>query len=264
MASSDTNSERAYNLTIEQNNDGKAEDQRAREINGRYESELLPFLPVAGGDLFYDSPAQRREKALNQALFNNIIRDPETGDCNINPLQMGIVVNEAIRFSGDNRIFDMVMPGGSLNEGAQHAGTERLLLPTDTLRDWHAKIMSERQVKTRLSQNNDYIAALRAAAAKAMGYQHQDVQWTNNNGGNRDSQHTAEANNTMPIEPDMWTYRTQMDGVVPLQNNLLPADALQDRPFGTAISRLYNTRARESVTFNPNFRHGWNPGTPWY
>ena len=264
MASTDDKNRRAYEQSIEQRNDPVAEKQRSREINGRYETELLPFLPVAGGDLFYDTPDQKKEKAINQALFGNIIRDPETGDCNINPLQMGVAISDAIRFSGDNRIFDMVMPGGSLNEGAQHAGTERLILPPETLRDWHAKLMSERQVKTKLSLHNDYLAALHAAASKAVGYQHRDVRWTNNNGGNHDSQHTAEANNTMPIEPNMWTYRTQMEGVVPLQNNLLPAGALQERPFGTAKTKIYNPTARDSITFNPNFRHGWNPGTPWY
>ena len=240
------------------------ESQPAAARRGRYETELLPFLPVAGGDLFRDTTSQQQMKSLNLALFDNLIRDQGTGDANINPLQMGLVINDAWRFSGDNKIFDYTYPGGALNMGALPVGTERVFLPPTILRDCHAKYVSDRQMKQRESMNHDYRAALFAAAAGALPGQMRDVQWTNNNKGNHDCQHSVQSNNTMPMDTDYWEFRPQLDGVVPLQNNLLPAGVLQPSAFGTKPSTIYANMAREAPTFNPPTRFGWVPVVPFY
>jgi hypothetical protein len=240
------------------------ESQPAAARKGRYETELLPFLPVAGGDLFRDTTSQQQEKSLNLALFDNLIRNQGTGDANINPLQMGLVINDSWRFSGENKVFDYTYPGGALNIGALPVGTERLFLPPDILRDCHAKFVSDRQLKARETLNHDYRAALFAAAASAMPSQMRDVQWTNNNKGNHDSQHSTQSNNTMPMDTDYWEYRPQLDGDVPLQNNLLPAGVLQTTPFGNEGTYIYTNGARSAPTFNPSFRFGWQPVVPFY
>ena len=233
-------------------------------LGSRYENELKPFLPIAGADLFLDTRAEREQKSLNLALFDNIIRDPQTGDANVNPLQFGLVLQDAWRFSGDNRVFDFVMPGGSLNMGSLPVGTERYTIPDNDLAACHAKIVSHRQVKQRFTRTNDYLAALHAAACSVMPAQQMDIQWTNNNKSNKDMQHATYANNTMPIEPEWWTQRRQVEGDVPLQDNLLPAQALfPTKQLGLqnkTPSHTYNVTARMDPTYNPTTRFGWQPG----
>jgi hypothetical protein len=243
----------------------KEDEANRKEPESRYMAELRPFLPIAGGDIFRDSKPQQEAKALNLALFNNIIRNPGTGDCNVNPLQMGTVIQDSWRFSGDNKIFDYVFPGGSLNLGSLPVGTERLCVPDDTLEAEHAKIICSRNVRNRLTKVNEYYAALQNAAARAMPMMETDIQWTNNNKDVKDDQHVAWSNNTMPLETDYWEYRPQIGGEVPLQDNLLPAQALQtNRIWDTSVAYMYDPQARSQPVFNPPTRFGWNPWTSFY
>jgi hypothetical protein len=233
----------------------------------RYEKELRAFLPSAGSDTFLDTRTEKQEKSLNLALWNNIIRDPQTGDANINPLTMGLKIQEGWRFSGNEKLLDPVFPGGSLNIGALPATTERLMLDPVCLEDFRAKFLSHRDTKRRNSAVNDYARVLSSAAANSMPEQRTDVQWVNNNKSNRDFQHSVDANNTMPIEPDKWSFRRQMDGELPLQANLLPAQGLfvSDQLGGGTLqsSSIFDPRARRDPTFNVPWRFGWNYGVPF-
>jgi hypothetical protein len=235
---------------------------------GRYEHELKPYLPTGGSEVFHDTHDERHLKSLNAALFNSIIRDPETGDANINPLAMGLVIQNALRFSGDNQIFDSVFPGGDLNMGALPATTERLMIPDEILDREHCALLCKRRIGKRETRQNDHTLRLGLAAATAMGKMQRDIQWTNNNGSNRDYQHTAASNNTMPIEPEWWNSHRQDAGEVPLQANLLPAQFLQaDEQFGMGYlkpSNPYNPSARLSINYNPSSQKiGWVPGNPF-
>ena len=232
---------------------------------GRYEHELKPFLPIGGSEFFKDTHDERHIKSMNLALFDSIIRDPQTGDANINPLQMGLVVENAIRFSGDNQIFASVFPGGDLNSGALPATTERLMIPDDVLQREHCRLICARKQKNRETVNNDHKIRLGLAGATAMSRMEKDIRWINNNGSNRDSQHTIESNNTMPIEPQFWTPRRQDAGDVPLQANLLPAQALEKNlQIGMGNqkpSNPYAAAARQSINYNPSSqKFGWVPG----
>ena len=246
-------------------------DETQEEENpglGRYENELRPFLPLGGSDLFTDTRDERLQKSLNQALFDSIIRDPETGDSNINPLQMGIVIENAIRFSGDHKVFDPVFPGGSLNTGSLPATSERLEIPAHILQMEHCKLQCARKQKKRHSSVNDYLNKLALAAASALPAQTRDVRWVLQNQGNRDSQHSSASNNVMPVESNWWASKRQDDGEVPLQANLLPAQALDvDAQLGfnnAQTSSIYADMARHAVTWNPaSLRFGWVPGNPF-
>jgi hypothetical protein len=247
------------------NDEAKDEDNPGQ---GRYENELRPFLPLGGSDLFTDTRDERLQKSLNQALFDSIIRDPETGDSNINPLQMGIVIENAIRFSGDHKVFDPIFPGGTLNTGSLPATSERLEIPSHILQMEHCKLQCARKQKKRNSAVNEYLNKLALAAASALPAQTRDVRWVLQNQGNRDSQHSSASNNTMPVENNWWASKRQDDGEVPLQANLLPAQALDvDAQLGfnnAQTSAIYADMARHAVTWNPSsLRFGWVPGNPF-
>jgi hypothetical protein len=247
-------------------NAAKEASERGR---GVFEHELWPYLPAGNPDELKDDADERHEKALDVALFNNIFRDPATGDVNLNPLQMGNAIMDAWRYMGNNHIMDPVFPGGDLNIGALLATTMRSMPPMDTIRDVHAQWTSARNKKKRLTARDFYTDARKLAAAAFLEDAQRDIRWINNNNSVRDFQHTAQSNNTMPIEPEWWTSRRQDDGVFPLQDNLLPAQALT---IGTQIgrghdahliSRLYDTAARHDPTFNPPGKMGWLSGVPF-
>ena len=253
--------------TVQNPDRGGGPDDKGEQFpgKGRYEHELKPFLPIGGSEFFKDTHDERHIKSMNLALFDSIIRDPQTGDANINPLQMGLVVENAIRFSGDNQIFASVFPGGDLNSGALPATTERLMIPDDILQREHCRLICARKKKNRETINDDHKIMLGLAGATAMPRMENDVRWINNNGSNRDSQHTIESQNTMPVQPQFWTPRRQDAGEVPLQANLLPAQALQrNLQIGMGNqkpSNPYAAAARQSINYNPSsMKFGWVPG----
>ena len=72
----------------------------------------------------------------------------------------------------------------------------------------------------------------------------------------------------MPVESNWWASKRQDDGEVPLQANLLPAQALDvDAQLGfnnAQTSSIYADMARHAVTWNPaSLRFGWVPGNPF-
>ena len=236
---------------------------------GVFEHDLWPYLPAGNPDDVKDDPEERHEKALDVALFNNIFRDPATGDVNLNPLQMGNAIMEGWRYMGDNHVMDPVFPGGELNIGALPATTMRAMPPADTIRDIHAQWTSMRNKKKRHTARDFYQDTRKLAAAAFLEEAQKDIRWINNNQSVRDFQHTSQSNNTMPIEPQWWISRRQDDGEFPLQDNLLPAQALTfSNQIGQGydaqlISRLYDTEARHDPTFNPPGKMGWLSGVPF-
>ena len=69
----------------------------------------------------------------------------------------------------------------------------------------------------------------------------------------------------MPLEPQFWTPRRQDAGEVPLQANLLPAQALEKNlQIGMGNqkpSNPYAAAARQSINYNPSSqKFGWVPG----
>lgn len=236
-------------------------------IKSKYSEELLPFLPIVGASVLADTRQEKQEKSLNDALFSNIIRDASTGDPNINPLAMGLVIEEAIRFNGDNMIFDPVFPGGSLNIGALPATTERLMIEPAVLDDYVKRCISHRNMRKRMTSVNDYRRGQEKLAMSVMPTQMADPQWVNNNKSVADFQHSSSAFNTMPLSTDMWINRRQIDGDVPLQDNLLPAQGLfiSEQPFcgKKLVSAPISAQSRRNITYNPSMRFGWNYGVPF-
>lgn len=249
-------------------NEDEEEDER-KDIqfgwHSKYTQELLPFLPIVGASAIGDTRPEKQTKALNEALFSNIIRDPLTGDPNINPLAMGLRIEEGLRFNGENKILDPVFPGGSLNIGALPATTERLMIEPSTLETEARKIISDRNMKQRKSCVNDYKKGLFDLASREMTTQMTDVQWVNANKSVNDFQHVSSAFNTMPVPPEMWIHRRQIDGDVPFQDNLLPAQGLfihQQMGCGELqTAQPYLPSTRQNITFNNPNRFGWNYGT---
>jgi len=233
----------------------------------KYSDELLPFLPIVGANVLSDTRNEKHQKGLNEALFSNVIRDIDTGDPNINPLAMGLRIQDAIRFNGDNQILDSVFPGGSLNIGAIPSTTERMMIDPAVLGDYMKRCVSKRNLKHRFTAVDDYKRGQVELAKNAMNVQMHDIQWTNANKSASDFQHSSDAYNTMPMPVDSWMYRRQIDGVVPLQDNLLPAQALfvSRQPFGgdNPVAYPMHASARRSITYNPPTRFGWNPGVPF-
>lgn len=236
-------------------------------LYSKYNAELLPFLPVAGSNALKETREEQHQKALNEALFSNIIRDPATGDPNINPLQMGVRIEEAIRFNGDNKILDPVFPGGSLNIGALPATTERLMISHDILSDYEKRCVAQREFRRRFCATDQYRTGLMTLASKAMPVQMEDVRWDLGNKGVSDFQHNSGAFNILPIPHDMWLNRRQIDGDVPLQANLLPAQGLFiSRQMGCGdlkSSAIYTPTARRDINFNNPTRFGWNYAVPF-
>lgn len=236
-------------------------------LYSKYNTELLPFLPVAGSETLKETRDEQHQKALNEALFSNIIRDAGTGDPNLNPLQMGLRLEEGLRFNGDNKIFDPVFPGGSLNIGALPVTTERQLIPDDILNDQEKRRVSAWNMKKRFCFRNQYRVGLEQQALLAMPGQMEDVRWELGNKGVKDFQHDSNAFNTLPVPHDMWINRRQIDGGVPLQDNLLPAQGLfvsnQSGCGPLKPSSIYDASARQNINYNPPTRFGWNPYVPF-
>jgi len=247
---------------------GDEEDERKNVEYGqhsKYRRELLPFLPIVGASVLPDTRSEKHEKSLNEALFSNIIRDHATGDPNINPLAMGLRIQEGLRFNGNNKLLDPVHPGGSLNLGAISSTTERLMIPTPILEEERNRIVALRNMKMRFSACNDYNRGKQELAYQQMRGQKEDIQWENANKSVMDFQHAPYAFNTMPVDPEMWVYRRQIDGDVPFQDNLLPAQGLfVSEQMGCGYlkpSVPLTTATRQNLTFNPSMKFGWNYGT---
>ncbi len=232
--------------------------------HSKYANELLPFLPIVGADVMGDTRQEKQQKSLNEALFSNIIREINPGDPNINPLAMGVRIDEALRFNGENRILDSVFPGGSLNIGALPATTDRVMIGRDVLEDEAHRVISIRNHRARFSSVVDHRLGKERLAIQAMPMHMTDVQWENANKSVSDFQHGAHAFNTMPVPVDMWVYRRQIDGDVPLQDNLLPAQGLFiQKQIGCGNlkpSVPLDASTRQNITFNPSMRYGWNYG----
>jgi hypothetical protein len=231
-----------------------------------YNAQLRPFLPVGGSDLVLDTRADKQQKSLNLALFNNIIRDPETGDCNINPLRMNVMIQEAIRLGYPTRIMPTVFPGGTMNQGALPVETNQICPSKRVLEEIRACHLSKDRKRKRLTVADDYEVLQKRAASAAMGMMHGDVRWLNNNRGIRDQQHAAFALNTMPIEPDLWQDKKQLT-TVPLQANLLPAQGLfVDEQLGGGLqlpTQMRATSYKQDVAFNPFQNVSWPYGNPY-
>ena len=236
---------------------------------GVFEHELWPYLPEGNAEDIKDNDDDRHLKAINVSLFDSVLRDPMTGDVNLNPLQMNTAITDAWRYMSDNHVMDPVFPGGELNIGALPVTTMRAMPPENIIRDEHARVTSARNKKRGYASRDAYQDTRMLAAAASMASQQKDVRWINNNNSVRDFQYTAHSNNTMPIEPDWWNHRRQDDGVVPLQDNLLPANALwKGVSIGFAredqnTSELYDTRTRHDPTWNPAGKMGWLGGVPF-
>lgn len=233
----------------------------------KYLLELQPFLPIVGASVLSDTRSERNEKSMNTALFSNLIREIQPGDPNINPLAMGVRIDEALRFNGENKIFDPVFPGGSLNIGAIPVTTERLMIEPSAMDDYTRRCISHRNLKNRLTAVDDYKMGLVQAAMKAMSVQTSDVQWVNGNKSVIDFQHSSRAFNTMPVPPDEWVNRRQIEGELPFQDNLLPAQGLfvLAQPFAGPLqpSEPFLPQTRKNITYNPPTRFGWNYGVPF-
>ena len=107
----------------------------------------------------------------------------------------------------------------------------------------------------------------REAAAAALPAQMTDVRWVYNAQGATDVYHTSAAFNTMPVPTDEWINKRQIDGDVPLQPNLLPAQGLflQSQLGGgpVPVSQFNSLDAKMDPTYNPPTRYGWNYATPF-
>jgi hypothetical protein len=234
--------------------------------NTSTEDELRPFLPTMGSALLERTSDERQLAGLNLAIYDNKPRDLGVGDARINPLMMDVAMEEGRRFNGDNKILDTVFNGGSLNLGALPGTTERLMLPLSELTMYHSCAMAKRAVRLRTTARDDYEAMKVEAAAFALQQQKTDVRWVYaGNQGASDVFHTSAFTNTMPIETDEWMSHRQIDGDVPLQPNILPAQGLSiTAQLGGGpppTSQFNSLAAKQDPAYNPPTRFGWNYAT---
>jgi hypothetical protein len=228
--------------------------------------ELRPFLPMAPGEVFMDNMDDKQEKSLNLALFDNIIRDPATGDANQNPIQYSNVLMDSIRFNGNNVALPRKFPGGSLNIGALPSETERVLPPAAVLEHIAATLRSSKAKRKRTTQIDEQARKRLFAAGRGMHMMRRDSAWVNNNGAARSAYVSPHAHNTMPIEKQEWAHQTQTDGMVPLQPWIEPAQALAiDKQIGSkpVHSRPTHPKARSAPTFLPPALDGRAWGNNW-
>jgi hypothetical protein len=245
----------------------KGKDDEQTSKNTSTEDELRPFLPTIGSKLLEQTRDERELAGLNLALFDNIPRDLGTGDVRINPLQFDLAMEQGRRFNGDNKILDPVFPGGSLNIGALPVTTERLMLPPEELDAYHTCFISKKNKRMRMTAKDDYRQMKNDCAANALKAQMNDVRWVFNNRGSTDVFHSSSAFNTMPVPVDEWVNKKQIDGDVPLQPDLLPAQGLsiagQLGGGPLPYTQFNSLSAKKDPTYNPSFRYGWNYATPF-